>query len=60
MIRKKEYNKDWKILIGYTKGSKKMSAKKGNKKWMIIVAVVLVLALVLGLAIAGTGTQKKD
>ena len=58
MIRKKEYNKDWKNLIGYTKGSKKMSAKKGNKKWMIIVAVVLVL--VLGLAIAGTGTQKQD
>ena len=36
-----------------------MTAKKGNKKWMIIVAVVLVLALVIGLAVAGAGTKKQ-
>lgn len=37
-----------------------MTAKKGNKKWIIIVAVVLVLALVIGLAVAGSGTKKQD
>lgn len=37
-----------------------MTAKKGNKKWIIIVAVVLVLALVIGLAVAGAGTKKQD
>ena len=37
-----------------------MSAKKGKKKWMIIVAVVLVVALVAGLAIAGTGANQKQ
>lgn len=37
-----------------------MTAKKGNKKWMIIVAVVLVLALVIGLAISGTGQKQKQ
>ena len=37
-----------------------MSAKKGKKKWIIIVvAVVLVIALVAGLAIAGVG-KKQD
>lgn len=36
-----------------------MTAKKGNKKWIIIVAVVLVLALVIGLAVAGSGTKKQ-
>ena len=42
------------------KGNKQMTAKKGNKKWMIIVAVVLVLALVIGLAISGTGQKQKQ
>ena len=36
-----------------------MTAKKGNKKWIIIVAVVLVIALVIGLAVAGSGTKKQ-
>lgn len=38
-----------------------MAAKKGKKKWIILVAVVLVIALVAGVAIAGFGntqTQK--
>ena len=37
-----------------------MSAKKGKKKWIIIVAVVLVIALVAGLAVVGTGSQNQD
>ena len=37
-----------------------MTAKKGNKKWMIVVAVVLVIALVLGLVVIGAGQEKKD
>ena len=37
-----------------------MSAKKGNKKWIIIIVAVVVIALVVGLAFAGTGKQKKE
>ncbi|MBQ8518449.1 MAG: biotin/lipoyl-binding protein, partial [Agathobacter sp.] len=38
-----------------------MSAKKGKKKWIIIiVAVVLVIALVAGLAIAGVGKKQEQ
>lgn len=36
-----------------------MSAKKGKKKWMIIVAIVLVLALIIGIAVVGAG-QKQE
>jgi len=38
-----------------------MSAKKGKKKWIIIiVAVVLVIAVVLGLAFAGDGKKQEE
>ena len=37
-----------------------MSAKKGKKKWIIIVAVVLVLAVVLGIVAAGMGTKQQE
>ena len=37
-----------------------MSAKKGNKKWIIIIAIVLVLALGIGLVVAGVGTDNQD
>ena len=38
-----------------------MSAKKGKKKWIIIiVAVVLVIALIVGLAVAGAGKKQEQ
>lgn len=37
-----------------------MSAKKGKKKWMIIVAVVLVIVIGLGLAWAGLSQQEES
>ena len=37
-----------------------MSAKKGKKKWIIIVAVVLVIALIVGLALAGAGKKQEQ
>ncbi len=38
-----------------------MSAKKGKKKWIIIiVAIVLVIAVVLGLAFAGAGKKQEE
>ena len=37
-----------------------MSAKKGKKKWIIIVAVVLVIALGIGLVISGMGNKKQE
>lgn len=36
-----------------------MSAKRGKKKWIIIVAIVVVLALTIGLALSGAGKQKE-
>ena len=36
-----------------------MSAKRGKKKWIIIVAIVVVLALIIGLALSGAGKQKE-
>ena len=37
-----------------------MSAKKGNKKWIIIIVAVVILALVLGVAFAGAGKQEQE
>lgn len=37
-----------------------MSAKKGKKKWIIIVAVVLVVVLIAGLAISGAGAKQNQ
>ena len=37
-----------------------MAAKKGKKKWIILVAVVLVIALVAGLAIVGLGNNQEQ
>ena len=37
-----------------------MSANKGKKKWIIIVAIVLVLALVVGLVVAGAGNRQQE
>ena len=36
-----------------------MSAKRGKKKWIIIVAIVVVLALIIGLALSGAGKKKE-
>ena len=36
-----------------------MSAKRGKKKWIIIVAIVVVLALIIGFALSGAGKQKE-
>lgn len=35
-----------------------MAAKKGKKKWIILVAVVLIVALVAGIAMAGLGSNE--
>lgn len=35
-----------------------MAAKKGKKKWIILIAVVLVVALVAGIGIAGLGSNQ--
>ena len=37
-----------------------MSAKKGKKKWMIIVAIVLVLALIIGVVVVGAGQKQEQ
>ena len=37
-----------------------MAAKKGKKKWIILIAVVLVIALVAGIAIAGMGNSQSQ
>ena len=37
-----------------------MTAKKGTKKWIIIVAVVLVVALAAGLIVAGLGANQQE
>lgn len=37
-----------------------MSANKGSKKWIMIVAVVLVIALIIGLVVAGMGSRQQE
>lgn len=60
-MKEKEYNEICKIMTkAKGKENKQMSALKGKKKGIIIVAVVLVLALVIGLAVTGLGEKQQE
>lgn len=53
------YNENMILTPRYGKEMLSMSAKRGKKKWIIIVAIVVVLALIIGLALSGAGKQKE-
>ena len=53
------YNENMILTPRYGKEILSMSAKRGKKKWIIIVAIVVVLALIIGLALSGAGKQKE-